>query len=356
MTRSSPSSSNPEPTAAGSTDAFLSSGQSPGRALHLIGPGHVGRAFLQQLPDDVRVLAVSDSTATVYARDGLPTIELVAHKQRGAPLCDWPGAERIPAELAIRMVSAPVVVDATSSGADGTAAAEARGQAALQSGAALALCGKNALARRAAEWLAPGTRARCGVNATLGGAGAQLAGELDELRAHCRSLALVGNATTTAIVEAVEGGASLDEGVDAARALGLLEPDATLDLDGSDAAVKLLCVWAAVFGERGVAPPQLPAVRREDVRALDVDALRERRRRGSTTRLVARADRAASSLRVAFEEVPIGSPLAAPSDRVVYGYELPRGLRVHTGLGVGYVRTAEALLRDVERLFAEVAR
>ncbi|MEO6593907.1 MAG: hypothetical protein ABIP94_04050, partial [Planctomycetota bacterium] len=63
------------------TVGFRSSGQSPGtrlpgappRSLHLIGPGQVGRAFLRQIAAlPVAVVAVSDSTATVFDRRGLP--------------------------------------------------------------------------------------------------------------------------------------------------------------------------------------------------------------------------------------------------------------------------------------------
>jgi homoserine dehydrogenase len=40
------------------------------------------------------------------------------------------------------------------------------------------------------------------------------------------------------------------------------------------------------------------------------------------------------------------------SDRVAYGFELPDGLRVHTGFGVGHDQTAAAMVRDVARVLA----
>ncbi|MCK5940946.1 MAG: hypothetical protein KAI24_03160, partial [Planctomycetes bacterium] len=160
-----PASSPTSSTAAGSKDAFLSSGQSPGEpaadaraSLHLVGPGQVGRAFLRQLlqrGDAPRVVAISDRSGTTYRREGLPVEALLTHKAQGRALAAWPGAEAIPTELAIRVVSAEVVVDATPSAAEGTDDAIRRGDAALRSGAALALCSKSALARRAAAWLAP---------------------------------------------------------------------------------------------------------------------------------------------------------------------------------------------------------
>ena len=325
------------------TVGFRSSGTSPSvLTVHLLGPGHVGRSLLLQLPPErFRLVAVSDSTATVFDRAGLDGPALAAHKAAGHALRLLPRAEAIRSELAVGLIGADIVVDATASDHAGTDAAVARGRAALRSGARLVLCGKNALAAAASEWLAPELQNRVGVNAVLGGTGLQLVRELDELRRRCTGLQLCGNVTTTVIVQAIERGASVDQGIAHARALGLLEADPALDLDGSDAAVKLAAVCGAVFGvtAQGVA--------REDVRDLDPELLRARAARGATTRLVARATRSGDDLRVAFEELPKSSPLAAPPDRVVYGYRLGDELRLHTGLGVGYERTATAALQDL---------
>ena len=315
------------------------------RTVHLIGPGQVGRAFLRRasaLP--VSVVAISDSTATVFDRAGLDVEAVLAHKAK-APLAWWPRAETIPTELAIAVVGADIVVDATPTDAAGTPAAVERGRAALRCGAFLCLCAKNALAA-SPGWLLGSFRGRVGIDAVLGGTGQKLVSELDELRQHCRSLSLVGNVTTTVIIQAIERGASVQAGIEEARARGLLEADPTRDFDGSDAATKLVAVWGAVFGDGG-RPPAEETVRREDVRDLDAKVVQARARRGATTRLVARGGRNGDDLRVRFEELPAGSPLAAPPDRVVYGYELAQGLRVHTGLAVGYERTAEALVQDV---------
>lgn len=110
-----------------------------------------------------------------------------------------------------------------------------------------------------------------------------------------------------------------------------------------------------MFGDSWTAPPAFERIARADVRGLDPELLRERAARGATTRLVARGSRRGDDLRVVYEEVPRGSPLAAPPDRVVYGYELPGGLRVHTGLAIGHERTAGALLADVAAFLATPA-
>ena len=341
-----------------SRDAFHSSGHSPGqvRTLHLLGPGRVGRALLPQLADlPVRVVAISDSTATAFDRQGLPLDAIAAHKAAGGSLASWPRAEAIPTELAVRIVGADLVVDATPTDQASVQAALQRALAALQNGAFLVVAGKNALAEAAPEWLLGVHRGKVGVHAALGGAGQALLRELDELREHCRELVLVGNVTTTVLVEAIERGGSLDDGLAVARQLGLLEADPTQDLDGSDAATKLRAVWGALFADAWTAPPSFARIARADARALDPELLRARARAGATTRLVARGSRSGTDLRVAFEEVPRGSPLAAPPDRVVYGYQLPCGLRVHTGLGIGHERTAGALFADVAAFLATPA-
>jgi homoserine dehydrogenase len=341
-----------------SRDAFHSSGQSPGpvRTLHLLGPGRVGRALVPQLAGlPLRVVAISDTAATAFDRQGLPLDAIVAHKAAGGSLASWPRAEAIPTELAVRIVGADVVVDATPTDQVSVQAALQRARAALQNGAFLAVAGKNALAEAAPQWLLGPHRGRVGVHAALGGAGQALLRELDELREHCRELVLVGNVTTTVLVEAIERGGSLDDGLAVARQLGLLEADPTQDLDGSDAATKLRAVWGAVFADAWTAPPAFDRIRRADARALDPALLRARARSGATTRLVARGSRSGNDLRVSFEEVPRGSPLAAPPDRVVYGYQLPGGLRVHTGLGIGHDRTAAALQADVAAFLAAPA-
>lgn len=349
-------------TTTAAADAYHSSGQSPGpavtsrpRTLHLLGPGQVGRALLAQLATlPVRVVAVSDSTATAFDRDGLPVEALLAHKAQGRPLRDWPHAEALPTDLAVQLVDADLVVDATPTKAADTAAAVRRGRAALHNGAFLALCGKNALAA-APEWLTafPG---RIGIHAVLGGTGQSLVRELPELQATCQGLALVGNVTTTLLITAIEQGCSLAEGIERAQAQGLLEPDPTLDLDGSDAATKLRAVWGAVFGAADRRAPDVDEIPRDDIRALDPTLVRARALAGNTTRLVARGNRDGTGLRVAFEQLPLGSPLAAPPDRVVYAYQLPTGQRVHTGLAVGHERTAAALLADLRQAIAAEVR
>jgi homoserine dehydrogenase len=346
------------------TLGYGSSGTSPGATpieptkstkptLHLIGVGPVGRQFLAQLDTTlVTLVGVTDSTATVHDRAGLSATQIAAHKAAGGTCAQLEGAESLPSELAVELVAADIVVDATRTEFRSPGPALRRCSAALRTGAHLVLASKHALCAAAPELLALPHGERIGYSAVLGGTGRALRHDRDLLR-RARSIALVPNASTTTVLQAVERGATLDAGIALAQARGLLEADPSLDLDGSDALGKLVIVAGALWG----VSPTAAVVTRTDLRALDLDVVRARHAEGLTTRLVARGT-PDGLLQVDYEAVDRSSPLWTPPDRVVYAYQsnasrhLAAGWRVHVGHGVGPVGTAQALHDDVRDFVA----
>ncbi len=330
----------------GSSSAAGSARRSP-VTIHLVGPGKVGRAFLAWLANTpYRLVGVTDSSATCHDRRGLSAGEICRFKAEGGRLGQRPDAETLPVNLAVDLVNADVVVDATPTTPGREEEAIQRGFGVLRRKGRLVLAAKDALCRAASEWLTGDQRQRVGCNAVLGGTGRALMRELDELRERCREVVLVPNASTTAILKEIEGGRTLEQGIRQAQRRGFLEADPTLDLDGSDAAVKLAIVASALWQE----PVPLERVSRQDIRSLDPELTRALTSRGFTTRLVARAVQG-SKLQVAYETLPVTSYLCTPTDRVVYSYMLEGGeARVHTGTGLGPVETARALLQDVQEL------
>ncbi|HXD30905.1 MAG TPA: hypothetical protein VN643_07310 [Pyrinomonadaceae bacterium] len=100
-----------------------------------------------------------------------------------------------------------------------------------------------------------------------------------------RGFAGVFNSTTNVILEAMETGRTFDEGVQAARELGVTETDPSHDVDGWDATVKV-CALATVLLKIPLKPDE---VRREGIRSLDLKTLRTARAEGRPFKLVARA-------------------------------------------------------------------
>ncbi|HZI17659.1 MAG TPA: hypothetical protein VEY09_03600 [Pyrinomonadaceae bacterium] len=103
--------------------------------------------------------------------------------------------------------------------------------------------------------------------------------------ARLRAFAGVLNSTTTLVLEAMEAGATFDEGVRRAQALGVAETDPSHDLDGWDAVVKT-CAVANVLMGAGLRPGD---VRREGLGRLGVGEVRAAAAAGEPYRLVARA-------------------------------------------------------------------
>jgi len=117
------------------------------------------------------------------------------------------------------------------------------------------------------------------------------------------------NSTTTVILDAMQDGKSFDEAVAEAQRLGVAETDPSADVDGIDAAVKIVVVVTVLMGGR----LQLADVKRTGIRGITSEQLREAHRRGEAWRLVSRArdetdGRITAS--VAPERIKLDDPLA----------------------------------------------
>ena len=152
--------------------------------------------------------------------------------------------------------------------------------------------------------------------------------------------------TATVVLEAVERGATFDEGVREAQALGIAETDPSHDIDGWDSAVKL-CALSNVILERSIRPSD---VERHGLRSVDATNVRDARRRGTPFRLVGRVRVVHDGVvaRVAPEEVSPESPLSVSGTTLVTHYEtavFPGGLTV-TSSAPDLTTTAYGLLTD----------
>jgi homoserine dehydrogenase len=336
--------------AAPARDPFVSSGTSP--TIHLIGAGKVGQALLRLIATTrYRVVAVTDRSATVYRRDGVDAAGVAAHKACGLPLSLHPDGGEIPLSLAVAEIGVSCVVDATATGPQTAEAARQRCLAVRRDGRRLVLAAKHGLLAGCDLLLDDRNLPHVGFNAVLGGTGLALKREITRIRTRCQGIACVPNATTSVVIDALASGNDLEGALACARRAGLLEADAELDLRGADARVKLELVASAVFGRKARLEGGQPSLH-----DLDPDLLRWRMQRRRATRLVGRGT-PDGTVRLAFEELPLGSPLAVPGSRVAYLYDLGGGeSRLHLGDGLGAEGTARALLADLDALFAGSTR
>jgi homoserine dehydrogenase len=163
------------------------------------------------------------------------------------------------------------------------------------------------------------------------------------------------NGMTNFVLDQLARGEELQNAIRTAQAAGYAEVDPTLDLDGTDAAQKLILLARASFG---VSLP-LAKISRRGIEHLSAEVLREVRKRGCTIRLVASCRSNATGLeaRVAPVELPIDHPLArlkgAENGLII---ETGNGARrIVCGRGAGRWPTTEAVIADLFAIRCELS-
>lgn len=162
-----------------------------------------------------------------------------------------------------------------------------------------------------------------------------------------QSISGVLNGTTNFILDQLANGSDLAEAVSAAQKNGYAERDSQLDLNGTDAAQKLILLARAAFD---VELP-LNSIETQGIQNLDANQIRAARRSGRTTRLVAECRREAHGFaaRVSPVELPFDHPLARVSgveNRLLIQSQSGRSWDV-CGSGAGRWPTTEAVLADL---------
>ncbi len=117
------------------------------------------------------------------------------------------------------------------------------------------------------------------------------------------------NSTTNVILEGMESGMSFDDSLIRAQQLGVAESDPTDDIEGIDAAVKVVALANVLMD----AHLSLDQVRRQGIRGITGEQLRQARASGEVWKLVCAATRATDGRVVASvqpERLKLSDPLA----------------------------------------------
>ncbi len=158
------------------------------------------------------------------------------------------------------------------------------------------------------------------------------------------------NSTTNVILTGMEAGLSFGESVKKAQEIGVAETDPVDDIDGGDAAVKTAVLARVVMG----VAIDLDSVKREGIRDLTCEAVRQAHDSGRPYKLVCRAScNGEASVRP--EEVPLSDPLAhvaGTSSIVYFETDMFPGLAI-TEINPGRDATAYGMLADFIRAVAQ---
>ncbi len=193
-------------------------------------------------------------------------------------------------------------------------------------------------------------------SASVGGALPALEA-IERLKAFGRIHAISGvlNGTTNFILDQLVHGSELQDAIRAAQRRGYAEADPTLDLNGTDAAQKLMLLARAAFS---VSIP-LHAIQREGIERLSHESVTAVRKQGAEVRLVASCRQTETELiaSVAPTELPREHPLAAivgAQNCLLIELESGEIFSVR-GTGAGRWPTTEAVIADLLDLRREVS-
>lgn len=333
----------------------------------LTGLGNIGRTLLEILSVrreamaarygiDLVCAGVADSSGAACAPGGLDMGVVAALKRAGGHVADLPEFDPglAAADLAGR-AGAELLLEATPTNLrDGQPGLDIV-RTALRDGRHAVLASKGPLVLAYAELAAlagaPGGPA-LRFSGAVGGAlptatmGRHLAGCVIE-RAE-----LVVNGTTQVILEQMAAGQSFEAALAEAQRQGIVEPDPALDVDGWDAANKLVIFANAVLGR----PTSLADLRVAGIRGVGADELRATWAAGGRISVVGLAERSPDGdYRLSVGPVALGPdhPLARLS-RGEMGLVIESDLAGRTtvaSLEDGPVGTCQAMIRDIVDIY-----
>ncbi len=331
--------------------------------LALIGFGNVGQGLARILRDkgriireryglDCKIVAISDPIkGSVYDEGGLDPATLLALVEKDGHVNNYPGGVKgLDSLETIRGTDSNVVVEVTPTNVETGEPGLTHIRTALEVGKHVVTSNKGPIALAYRELMALAEKK--GVILRFEGtvlSGTPAISLATEALAGADVLEVKGivNGTTNFILTKMENGLSYEDALREAQRLGYAEADPTADVEGWDAAVKLVILANVVMGAditlRDVEREGITGVTREDVEV----ALRD----GQRIKLIASARREGS--RVIARVAPTGVPLTHPLANVMGAMNALTLVTDHlgevtvVGPGAGRVETGQAILSDL---------
>lgn len=294
--------------------------------LVLIGLGNLGLRFCRLLEEkrphlqeryglDLMLVGAADSGGAAYDPvEGLDPAQIVAIKTGGQSVAQYPnvGEEKWLAPALVATAQADVLLESSPVNLDqGAEPGLSSIRTALRRGMHVSTPNKGPLvvAYRELHELAEAHGAELRFDGTVaGGLPALYLGQRDLRGALIERIAAVPNLCTGYVMDMLADGMSWDDATAQAREAGVLEGDGSWDLEGWDAAAKLVILANGVLSQ----PSTMDDVHRTGITGLTRDQLQSAQERGERYRLLASAEREADgsyALSVAPVPLPSDHPL-----------------------------------------------
>ncbi|MGH7341043.1 MAG: homoserine dehydrogenase, partial [Candidatus Rokuibacteriota bacterium] len=332
----------------------------PGRMkILLVGFGVVGRAVVNLLEEQRAALyarhglspvivGVIDSKGAAEAPEGLDPAALLAAKEKHGTVAavEHHGVRDARDVEIIAESEAQLLIEATPTTVRTPGPSLERLKAAFRTGKHVVCVNKAplAVAFPALQELSRHNQTEFRYSGTVGGGTPVLAFAQECIRGNeAVAVRAILNGTTNFILTRMDkDGWDFDRALQEAQRLGYAEADPSADVDGVDAATKLVILANGVLGR----PCTLSDVRIQGIRGLAKERIDAARKAGKAVKLIAHV--AKNDLSVSPQEVAADSPLNVGGSLNCLSLELKTGGEISLiGRGAGGPETATAILRDL---------
>ena len=149
------------------------------------------------------------------------------------------------------------------------------------------------------------------------------------------------NGTTNYILTNMTDGMSFNDALSDAKQKGYVEADESLDLDGLDAAAKLVILANWIMGMKVT----MPNIKITGIRKIDSSDIKRAAEKNSVIKLMASCDK---ELKVEPKEIAVGDPLCVSGTLNAISFTSEHsGTQTIIGRGAGGIETASSILRDL---------
>ena len=322
----------------------------------LCGFGVVGQSFaklLESRSEDLyaryglkpRIVGVFDRKGSANDPSGLDTSKLIDVKKKYGSVNRYSGAfDNTSGTQNINNLEAEVLIEATESNYKDAEPGMTHIIDAMKRGMHVISVNKGplALAFPSLMELADYNRVLFRFSGTVGGGTPILDFAKNSLRGE-RIVSFYGilNGTTNYILTNMTNGMSFNDALDDAKQKGYVEADESLDLDGLDAAAKLVILANWIMGMKVV----MTDIKRTGIRKIDSADIKRAAEKNSAIKLIASCNK---ELTVAPKEIPTVDPLCVSGTLNAISFTSEHsGTQTIIGRGAGGIETASSILRDL---------
>lgn len=329
--------------------------------LVLAGLGNVNRNFLRLMQSqrdllrdvyglELVVVGAADSSGAVVSEDSIDPAALLAHKDAGGKLATFAGAalQHVALDGLIESANADLLLEATLVNLHTAQPGLDLCRAALRKNMHIVLANKGPLALAYQEIVQERSGSLIRFSACVGGALPTInVGVRDLAGNRIHKVEAAVNGTSQGILRLMEAGVSFDDALAGMQRRGVVEADPSLDIDGWDAAEKLVIIANAVLRQ----PCTIHDIDVQGIRHLTANDLQAALQRGERIVLIGLAEWVDG--RYALSVKPASLPLSHPLGRmgademgVVYHTDIS-GIISAFSAEMTAMPTAAAMLRDV---------